>query len=225
MRVPRMLPSLVGSLILSLHALADPHPAESGWMTPKPVDVVMAPEAIGSESVLELLRRRYPQVSLPAMNRNATTRQQGRQKDVEAFLAEARTRGMIAGGNPVRSFRVNHRDPRELALLMSSLMPDVIYSTEGSYVLALGEPGALDQVGYLVLELDLPADSVMTEFELVEITQRGLDFARVGWLYPEDISSGFSETLTESVVGQEVSRDTKRPSRSFRFGSFTRGCR
>ncbi len=108
---------------------------------------------------------------------------------------------------------------------MSSLIPDVIYSTEGSYVLALGEPGALDQVGYLVLELDLAADSVMTDFKLVEITQRGLDSAGVGWLYPEDISSGLTETLTESVVGQEVSRDTKKTPKSVRFGYFTRGCR
>lgn len=220
MRLSRLLLGLLTFSALSVPAWSDPQPIEQPWLMPTHASVGARPGlSKGSAATLELLKTYLPEVKVRPKSWRGTTRQQARQREVEAFLSQARSQGCLGAVTPVSEFQVVHGSPDELRSLLSILVPDVAYKVEGRRISALGKPGALDQVSALLEELDLPSDSVLTDVKLVQITTRGMEAAGMGWA-----PVSHSESTTESVNGQTVKRETLAPG-IFRVGWFLRGCR
>ena len=64
---------------------------------------------------------------------------------------------------------IRYGDPQELRGLLGTLIPDVRYEMHGNVIVAFGSSAALDQVQYVLEELDRPFDRFVVEVNIVEI--------------------------------------------------------
>ncbi len=220
MRLSLSLIATVTVLILYRPIWAHPTSPENSWLlsTQGRLEYQLS-HPVGSASTLKLLQTRSPEVQIPRRIRPGTARRHGYRKDVETFLSRAREQGLLGPRNPVHEFRIVHGNPKEIEYLLSVLVPVVFYRVDGQTILAMGEPGSLDQVASLQSELDIPLNRVLTEVKLVEFTPEGLRGAGLGWHTPSPVS----ETVIEAVNGQKL--EPRVNDTFFRAGYFTRGCR
>jgi type II secretory pathway component GspD/PulD (secretin) len=110
---------------------------------------------------------------------------------------------------PLREFlSVKYGDINEVRALLSTLVPDVVYNvdTRLNLLIAEGSPGAIDQVRELLAELDRPADQVMVDLKVVDISDNGTKNLGVTWGSP-GTNFNVSTQFNEYAVGQSVSRN------------------
>ena len=224
-QIERLSMRLLSSALAAIAVLALSSPSlaqrlEDSWLMPTRgcVSASPRPQVIGSKAVLELLERKYPEVVLAPRTRATTSPHLAYRKDVERFLSLAR-QGLVERQAVIQKFRILHGEAKELETLLSTLVPDVLYRSNGRDLYAMSQAGGLDLVEVLLEEIDLPKDSVLIDVKLVELTPQGLQNAGFGWYPPAEVT----ETVTEAVNGQRL--EQRRENGLFHAGYTTRGCR
>lgn len=197
-------------------SILDPDQAAKEYV-PSPEDVRMEYllEEASSAKVVDFLKNEYPRVKFtphPTMNGFFAN---GSKEDLLQIKRELANLDRVPPppAPPLREFLpVKYGDISEVRGLLGTMVPDVSYNVDvrQNLLIVEGSPGAIDQVRELLAELDRPAEQVMVDLKVVDISDNGTKSLGVSLGQPNAPFS-VSTSFTEATVGQRVVRTPTGP--------------
>lgn len=166
-------------------------------------------EEAPSAKVVDFLKNEYPRVKFtphPTMNGFYAL---GSREDLLQIKRELSNLDRVPEppAPPVREFLpVKYGELSEVRGLLGSMVPDVNYNVDvrQSLLIVEGTPGAIEQVRELLAELDRPADQVMVDLKVVDISDNGSKNLGVIWSNQTGANNTVNTIFTENTVGQRV---------------------
>ena len=196
--------------------ILDPNQAAKEYV-PSPDDVRMEYllEEASSAKVVYFLKNEYPRVKFtphPTMNGFFAN---GSKEDLLQIKRELANLDRVPPppAPPLREFLpVKYADISEVRGLLGTMVPDVSYNVDvrQNLLIVEGSPGAIDQVRELLAELDRPADQVMIDLKVVDISDNGTKSLGTTLGAP-NAPFQLQTTFTEAAVGQRVVRTPTGP--------------
>lgn len=157
-------------------------------------------EEAPSAKVVDFLKDEYPKVKFTAHPTMNGFYANGSKDDLLQIKRELANLDRVPEppAPPLREFLpVNYGAIDEVRGLLSTLVPDAQYNvdTRRNLLIVEGSPGAIDQVRELLAELDRPADQVMVDLKVVDLSDNGTKSLGVTWG-----QNGAAGTLTTSLL-------------------------
>ena len=161
-------------------------------------------EEAPSAKVVDFLKDEYPKVKFtphPTMNGFYAN---GSKDDLLQIKRELSNLDRVPEppAPPLREFLpVSYGAIDEVRGLLSTLVPDAQYNvdTRRNLLIVEGSPGAIEQVRELLAELDKPAEQVMVDLKVVDLSDNGTKALGVTW-GQNGAAGTVTTTLTEAAI-------------------------